>query len=95
MIDTRELVKELRAWASRIEPEDAALILTDAADALERFTWKPIEDAERVPGWILAWDHECLVVTWSGQLDGWFDTSGIERRPTHYTPLPDPPRQEG
>jgi hypothetical protein len=56
-------------------------------------TWQPIETAPKEPVEILVWDgHEHKIAWWGGS-NGWiFGDDWIRCHPTHWQPLPAPPK---
>ena len=60
--------------------------------------WQPIETAPRDGTNILSWEHkmECMIIFW--QSGDWHCTHDCEdlyfSEPTHWMPLPEPPKQE-
>lgn len=55
--------------------------------------WQPISTAPKDGTFILAFDGEVRVMIWSLFFRrGWISGNADEREPTHWMPLPEPPR---
>lgn len=54
--------------------------------------WQPIETAPRDGTWLLLWDGGCRLIGHFYPPEGrWDNADGDELKPTHWTPLPEPP----
>lgn len=79
----KKMVDDLRVYETRIKPSP----------------WRPIatapKDGTPILGW---WVDECMIVDWCVFVKRWRSTHDgedmFEPEPTHWMPLPDPPKDE-
>jgi len=59
-------------------------------------TWQPIETAPKDGTSVLVYDEGIIVIShWIGESDdmlGWWDNGIMDPSPTHWMPLPEPPK---
>lgn len=56
-------------------------------------SWQPIESAPKDKTQILVWDNACIIAYYETALDGWRDAQEMfPLEPTHWMPLPEPPK---
>ena len=104
MAPTRSsLVKSFQKWwgdgsiAQQRTPERVAwLAWSQAASAVQRSAWQPIETAPRDGSQILVWDGKDVFIAWCCK-GRWMYDDLMESpyltpwHPTHWQPLPSPP----
>lgn len=94
-----DLVKQLMHATVSIDGDfDVGCNIRDAAvERLERYGWQPIETAPKDGTWVLTtatgWNGDCEVLGFHfGQWVCGADPVGYPHSPSHWMPLPPPPK---
>lgn len=101
---THELVKKmLEAYYSGPESVPSIAAMKKALAVVPLPEWRPIETAPKDGSLILgyfadgetAWHFDRLVCRWISDLEMWSAKGVSGLQPTHWQPLPEPPKEQG